>query len=101
MRAERGTSREEEEQRASSSSDKETGWETIAVGKLKVWKPQEESEYRGMQPRVVKNNSIVEKMWHSTGNLNLLPSKTILCFEKQALHLIILIATYRRELLAF
>lgn len=41
--AERGTRREGEEQRVSTSFEEETGWETIAVGKLKVWEPREES----------------------------------------------------------
>lgn len=41
--AERGTRREGEEQRVSTSFVEETGWETVAVGKLKVWEPQEES----------------------------------------------------------
>lgn len=76
----------------STSSEEEAGWETVAVGKLKVWKPQEESECRRMEPRMVKNNSVVQIRWHSTGILNLLPLKTILCFEKRALHLIVLIA---------
>lgn len=41
---------------------------------------------------MVKNNSILQLMWHSTGILNLLPLKTLLSFEKRALHLIVLIA---------
>lgn len=38
-------------------------------------------------------NSIVQLIWHSTGILNLLPLKTLLSFEKRALHLIVLIGT--------
>lgn len=51
----------------STSSEEETGWETIAVGKLKVWKPQEEGECRRMEPQMIKNNSVVQIMWRSTG----------------------------------
>lgn len=42
---------------------------------------------------MVKNKSIVQLIWHSTGILKLQPLKTLLSFEKQALHLIVLIAT--------
>lgn len=63
------------------------------MGKLRAWKAQEESECGRMEPRIVKNNSIVQLIWHSSGILNLLPLKTLLSFEKQALHLVVLIAT--------
>lgn len=90
------TSRDEEH-----LSEEGAGWETVAVGKLKVWKPQEESECRRMEPQMVKNNSIVQIMWHSTGVLNLLLLRILLCFEKRALYLIVLIAADQAGLLAF
>lgn len=64
---------------------------TTAVGKLKVWKPPEESECGRMEPGVAKNNSVVQIMWHSADILNLLPLKTPQCFEKQALRLNVLV----------
>lgn len=51
-----------EEQRASGSLEEESAWETTAMGKLKVWKPQEENERRRMEPGLVKNNSMVQIM---------------------------------------
>lgn len=66
---------------------------TKAVGRLRSWKAQEEGEYGRMEPRMIKNNSIVHLIWYSTGILNLLPLKTVLSFQKQALHVVVLIAT--------
>lgn len=42
---------------------------------------------------MIKNNTVVHLIWYSTGILNLLPLKTLLSFQKRALHVIILIAT--------
>lgn len=50
---------------------------------------------------MVKNNIMVQIMWHSTDILNLPPLKTLLCFEKRALHLILLIAAEQPGPLAF
>lgn len=77
------------------------GYRTKAVGKLRAWKAQEESECGRMEQRMVKNNSIVQLKWHYTGVLNLLPFKTLLSFGKRVLHLIVLIATDHSGPLSF
>lgn len=80
---------ERHEQRVSTSSEEEKAWQTTG---LKQWGNWGHGKLRRMEPRMVKNNNIVHLIWHSTGILNLLPLKTLLSFQKWALHVIVLIA---------